>query len=470
MSTVPAASTHQLIPSDIAIGTTLPPGPAHSRLVQTYRYATDPLALLDECARKFGDMFTLRLMGSRPWVMLSSPALVKAMFTAPPDAMHAGEANFSVFGPIAGHASVFTMDERSHLERRQMMLPQFHGDRMRVYFEQIRQITSDAIDGWRLDREFSIHREMQAITLQVIIRAVFGIIPEEHNEDDRELVEALTDLANKAVGSSLLLAPPLQRDLGSWSPWGRVLRIIRRADEAILAAIHRRRAGADTGQRHDILSLLLQSAAEDGSTLTDRQVRDELVVMLMAGHETTGTALAWAFERLLSLPHVEERLRTELSFVAGRKPIESEHLARLEYLDAFVKESLRARPIMPAAGARVVMRPFEIGGYAIPAGVILANAVYLLHQRADIYPEPTAFKPDRFLGKRVIDPYAWTPFGGGMRRCLGMHFALFEMKTVLTTVMWRARLRARTPHARAVPRGFFLIPERGLPVTLTERH
>ena len=186
--------------------------------------------------------------------------------------------------------------------------------------------------------------------------------------------------------------------------------------------------------------------------------------------ETTGTALAWAFERLLSLPHVEERLRTELSFVAGRKPIESEHLARLEYLDAFVKESLRARPIMPAAGARVVIRPFEIGGYAIPAGVILANAVYLLHRRADIYPDPAAFRPDRFLGKRVIDPYAWTPFGGGMRRCLGMHFALFEMKTVLTTVLWRARLRARTPHTRAVPRGFFLIPERGLPVTLTERN
>jgi cytochrome P450 family 110 len=469
MSILPAASTHHAIRSDATSSIGLPPGPTSASLLQTYRYTRNPLALLDECAARFGDIFTLRLVGSRPWVMLSSPALAKAMFTAPPDAMHAGEANFSVFGPVTGPASVLTMDETPHRQRRQLMLPQFHGDRMRVYFEQIRQTTSDAIDAWRPGAEFAMHRVTQAITLQVIIRAVFGIAPEERTAHDRELVEVLTDLANKVVGSSLLLAPPLQRDLGPWSPWGRAVRLIRRADEAILAAIRRRRAAADAAERHDILSLLLQSTAEDGSTLTDREVRDELVVMLMAGHETTATALAWAFERLLSLPDVEARLRTELEFVAGRKPIEADHLSRLEYLDAFLKESLRVRPIAPALGARVVTRPFEIGGYAIPAGSILANAVYLLHRRPDLYPEPTAFKPERFLGKRVIDPYAWAPFGGGIRRCLGMHFALFEMKTVITTVLWHARLRARTPNARPVPRGFFLIPERGLRVALDKR-
>jgi cytochrome P450 family 110 len=256
MSTVPAASTHQVVRSDADVATALPPGPASSSIVQTYRYTQNPLALLDDCAAQFGEIFTLRLLGSRPWVMLSSPSLVKAMFTAPPDAMHAGEANFSIFGPVAGTASVLTMDERSHLERRQLMLPQFHGDRMRVYFEQIRQITSDVIDTWRPGAEFALHRETQSITLQVIIRAVFGVVPEQGNEEDHELVEALTDLANKVVGSSLLLAPPLQRDLGPWSPWGRVLKIIRRADGAILSAIRRRRVAADTAQRHDILSLL----------------------------------------------------------------------------------------------------------------------------------------------------------------------------------------------------------------------
>ncbi len=242
-----------------------------------------------------------------------------------------------------------------------------------------------------------------------------------------------------------------------------------RADDAILAAIRRRRAASDGADRQDILSLLLHASAEDGSKLSDREVRDELVVMLMAGHETTGAALAWAFERLLSLPEVEERLRAELDFMAGRKPIEVAHLSRLEYLDAFVKETLRVRPIMPGSGARVVKRPFEIGGFVIPAGTTLVNAAYLLHRRADLYPDPTAFKPERFLGKRVIDPYEWTPFGGGMRRCLGMAFALFEMKTVITTVLSRARLRTETPHARAVPRGFFLVPERGLRVRLDRK-
>jgi cytochrome P450 len=469
MSIMPAASARHAIRSDTASGVRLPPGPSSSALIQTYRYTRRPLELLDECAAQFGDIFTLRLVGSRPWVMLSSPALVKAMFTGPPDAMHAGEANFSVFGPVMGTASVLTLDETPHRERRQFMLPQFHGDRMRVYFEQIREITTEAVDRWQPGVEFAMHRVTQSITLQAIIRAVFGIAPDKRDEHDQALVQALTDLANKAVGSSLLLAPPLQHDLGPWSPWGRVVRIIRRADEAIFAAIRRRRAAPDAAERQDILSLLLHVSREDGSTLSDREVRDELVVMLMAGHETTGTALAWAFERLLSVPEVEGRLRAELDFMAGRKPIEAAHLSRLEYLDAFIKETLRIRPIMPAAGARVVKRPFEVGGYVIPAGAILVNAVYLLHRRADLYPDPTAFKPERFLGKRVIDPYEWTPFGGGVRRCLGMPFALFEMKTVITTVLSRARLRSRMAHARAVPRGFFLVPERGLRVVLERK-
>ena len=377
--------------------------------------------------------------------MLSSPALVKAMFTAPPDAVHAGEANFSIFGPVTGPASVLTMDETPHRERRQMMLPQFHGDRMRVYFEQIRQITSEAVDTWRPGAEFALHRAMQSITLQVIIRAVFGVAAEERDAHDRELVEALTDLANKAVGSSLLLAPPLQRDLGRWSPWGRVVRIIRRADAAIVAAIGRRRAAGDAGERHDILSLLLQATGEDRiGAHRSRSAR-------RAGRDADGRTRDDRHGAGVGVRTHACRCQTSRSgfepsssSIAGRKPIEVDHLARLEYLDAFVKESLRIRPIMPAAGARVVKRPFEIGGYAIPADTILASAVYLLHRRPDLYPDPTAFKPERFLGKRVIDPYAWAPFGGGMRRCLGMPFALFEMKTVITTVLWRARLRART--------------------------
>ena len=447
----------------------LPPGPSTPSFVQTYRYVRDPLPLLDECAQQFGDMFTIRMLGSVPWVFLWSPALLKTMFTAPPDVLHAGEANFTVFGPIAGEASVLTMDESSHLNRRRLLLPQFHGDRMHVYLDQIRSIAEEAVERWRIGVPFALNHETQQMTLQTIIRGVFGINAERgpstglgtRDAADRELVRTLTDLADNVVGSSLLIARPLQRDWGAWSPWGRVKAIIRRADEAIYHELARRRAASGVEARSDILSLLVQVRDEDGSPLTDREIRDELVVMLMAGHETTGTALSWAFERILSLPEVEQRLREELDAVTGGRPLVAEHLLRLEYLDAVVKETLRSRPIMPAGGARLLRRPIEIGGRTIEPPAILVNAMYLLHRRPELYAEPDAFKPERFLGKRSIDPYEWTPFGGGMRRCLGLSFALFEMKTVVATVLSRVRLRIENPHAAVERRGFFLAPAKG---------
>jgi cytochrome P450 family 110 len=463
------ATTEVPSPTAADVRDGLPLGPASSRLVQTYRYTTDPFDYLDECASRFGEIFTIRLLGTRPWVVLTAPSLVKAMFTAPPDVVHAGEANFSVFGPIAGPASVFTMDERAHLERRHLLLPQFHGERMRVYFDLMRRIVSDTVAHWPEGEAFSLHPQMQQITLKTILTGVFGVPADARDARDRALADALIDLANNAVGSSLLLMPALQRDLGPWSPWGRVVRIIRRADAAIYEEIRRRRTEPDAASRPDILSLLLQVCDESGAPLSDRELRDELVVMLTAGHETTGTALAWAFERILSLADVEARLRRELADVVGEGPLDASHLSKLEYLDAFIKESLRIRPIMPMAGARLVQRPFEIGGYRVPPGAIVANSMYLLHRRSDVYPEPEAFRPERFLGKRVIDPYEWAPFGGGIRRCLGMPFAIFEMKTVIATVLLEARLSTSRPNARAVPRGFFVVPRDGLRVALESR-
>ena len=443
----------------------LPPGPSLPSIVQTYRYVRNPLPLLDECARQFGDIFTLRLLGTYPWVFVWSPPLLKTLFTAQSEAVHAGEANASVFGPLAGDASVFTMDESAHLDRRRLLLPQFHGDRMRVYFDLIHRIASDAVRRWRPGAPFAMNHETQQMTLQAIIRAVFGV--DTSNGQSSELVEALTDFANQAVASPLLLARPLQRDWGPWSPWGRVVRLKERNDAALYREIQRRRS-AEPGDREDILSLLLQVRYEDGAPLTDEQLRDELVVMLMAGHETTGTALSWAFERILSLPDVERRIREELNTVVGSGTMTAAHLSQMEYLDAVVKESLRIRPIMPVGGARLVKRTFAIGGHEIPPGAIVVNAMYLLHRRQDLYPEPDEFKPERFLGKRMIDPYEWTPFGGGVRRCLGYAFALFEMKTILATVLSQARLHIEHPNAATVRRGFFLAPAGGPSVVLDE--
>jgi cytochrome P450 family 110 len=463
MSTVvdpPSPRTQDAVPAPEPARTALPPGPAMSSLVQTWRYARKPLPLLDECARQFGDIFTLRLLGTHTWVFLCSPPLIKTLFSIPPALAHGGAANASVFGPITGTSTVFTIDGEAHLARRRLLLPQFHGDRMQVYFTQVRDIATEAVNRWPRGQFFSIHAETQRITLTTIVRAVFGIEDDREDAESTKLIEALTRLANDAVGSSLLLARGLQIDLGRWSPWGRLMAIVRRADAALLGEINRRRVAPPDPNRQDILSLLLQVRQEDGSPLSDRQLRDELVTMLMAGHETSGTALAWAFERVLSSPQVEERLRAELERVVGNDPFSAAHLSRLEYLDATVKESLRIRPIMPAGGGRVLQKPLEVGGYVIPAGVLLINGVYLLHRRPDLYPDPETFNPDRFLGKR-IDPYEWTPFGGGVRRCLGMAFALFEMKVVIATVLLRTRLRIERPNVPVARRGFFLAPAGG---------
>lgn len=450
----------------VDLNTSLPPGPKSSSLVQTWRYARNPLPLLDECATQFGDMFTIRLLGTHTWVFLWSPALIKTLFTLPAELGHAGEANASVFGPISGSSTVFTIDEHAHLARRRLLLPQFHGDRMQVYFTQVRDIAAQAVARWPKQGFFPMHAETQQITLATIVRAVFGIEADRADAETSGLIEALTRLANDAVGSSLLLARGLQIDLGRWSPWGRLMAIVRRADAALFREIARRRAAPVDPARQDILSLLLQTRQDDGSPLTDRQVRDELVTMLMAGHETSGTALAWAFERILSSPEVEARLRAELASVVGTEPLSAAHLPRLEYLDATIKESLRVRPIMPAGGGRVLQKPLEVGGHVIPAGVLLINGVYLLHRRPELYPEPDAFKPERFLGKR-IDPYEWTPFGGGVRRCLGMAFALFEMKVVVATVLLKTRLRIERPDVPVERRGFFLAPAGGPRVTVS---
>jgi len=445
----------------------LPPGPSTPSVVQTYRYVTKPLPLLDECAMQFGDIFTLRLLGTYPWVFVSSPSLLKAVFMAPPDLVHAGEANASVFGSLSGNASVFTMDEGAHLDRRRLLLPQFHGDRMRVYFDLINQIATGVLSRWQPGVPFAMNHETQQMTLQAIIRAVFGV--DTKSGENAELVDALTQFANRAVASPLLLARPLQRDWGPWSPWGRIVRLVRRTDAAIYREIETRRRARNATEREDILSLLLQVRYDDGSPLTDQQVRDELVVMLMAGHETTGTALSWAFERILSLPDLEASIRRELDAIVGNSELRAEHLPQLEYLDAVVKESLRIRPIMPVGGARLVKRELEIGGHLIPPGAILVNAMYLLHRRPDLYPEPDAFRPERFLGKRIIDPYEWTPFGGGIRRCLGYFFALFEMKTILASILSQARLRIEKPNAAVTRRGFFLAPAGGPSVVLDTR-
>ncbi|MCC7540841.1 MAG: cytochrome P450 [Deltaproteobacteria bacterium] len=438
----------------------LPPGPQSAAIFQTIRYVTKPIPLLEECRAKHGDIFTLKLVGSGDWVFLTKPEHLKEMFTGEPEVLHAGEANKSVFGAITGSSTVLTMDDKEHLARRRLLLPPFHGERMQEYVDITRDITLARAGSWGAGQVVTMQAETQRMTCDVILRAVFGL---DDSADGKRLGDLLTRLAEIGLGSPILLVPALQIDLGRFSPWGKIVHIIEQTDEALYAEIRRRRTEPIEG-KSDIMSLLLQVKDEEGNQLSDKELRDELVTMLLAGHETTATGLAWAFERALALPDVLAKLRAELDTVVGSEPLSRSHLPKLEYLDAFVKETLRFRPIMPIGGSRKLTRDTKLGGYDLPAGTTVTNCLYLLHRRPDVYDDADEFRPERFIGVKTPNPYEWTPFGGGIRRCIGLAFALLEMKVVLAAVLGGWDLELTVPEVAVERRGFFMAPEGGPPI------
>lgn len=444
------------------LSSSLPTATRVPRVAQVALWVTRPFAFLDHCARRHGDAFTMQFPGMPPQVVFSSPAAIRQVFTGDPEVLHAGEGN-AFLQPVLGSHSLLLLDRAAHLRQRRLLLPAFHGERMQSYATVMRDVTDAAVDRWALDRPFALAPELQAITLEVIVRTVFGIEQGPRLADFSRLLATFADSGN----SPMLFTPPLQVDLGPRSPWGRVARTIREVDDALRAEVARRRAEGTAG-RGDVLSMMLEARDEHGDPMTDAELRDELVTLLMAGHETTATSLGWALAEILAHPEVAARIDAELRAVVGDGPLEPAQVAQLPYLDATVREVLRLRPILPVV-ARVLKAPMEIGGYALPAGVMVMPCIYLTHRRPELYPEPEALRPERFLGARV-DPYAWLPFGGGTRRCIGMAFALYEMKVVLATILRRARLSlARGYVARVARRGITLAPSKGAPVVMHAR-
>ncbi|HZR80831.1 MAG TPA: cytochrome P450 [Candidatus Binatia bacterium] len=443
----------------------LPPGPTAPALVQLLRSGFRPVAFLEDCARRYGDPFTVRLPGTPPLVFFSDPDAIKDIFTGDPETHRAGEANVDL-APMLGQHSLLMLDGARHLRERRLMLPAFHGERMQLYARVMREITARAIATWPVGRPFPIHREMQAITLDVILRTVFGF------DDGAELVRlrarllALIAYVTGPLGV-VLFVPWLQADLGPLSPGGRFVRHARGVDELLYAAIARRRAEGTAG-RDDILSMLIDARYDDGTAMDDQALRDEMVTLLLAGHETTATSLAWAFHHVLARPDVLEKLRAELARVVGDEPVEARHIAALEYLDAVIKETARMKPVVPNVGRRLQV-PTRIGGHLLPAGSVASPCIYLTHHRPDVWPDPERFLPERFLGTRP-SPYAFFPFGGGVRRCLGAAFATYEMKIVLAEVLSRAALRpAPGSDVHVVRRTVTFAPSAGMPVVLDSR-
>jgi cytochrome P450 len=403
------------------------------------------------------------MAGIGRFALFSSPAAIRQIFIGDPAVLHGGETS-EPLAPVVGTYSLLRLDEAEHVRERKLLLPPFHGERMQAYAEVMREATDAAIDRWPLGEPFAMHGPMQEITLAVILRAVFGLTDSRRTDALASLLTELLDCAQ----TPWVLLEVFQRDWPG-TPWRKFLRLRAQIDEALFAEIARRRAEGTAGEaRTDILALLLAARREDGSGMSDRELRDELMTMLVAGHETTASTLAWTFERMLANPSVLARAQSEIARVVGDGPLSPAHLPRLEYLDAVVKETLRLRPILPLT-ARKTTAPVEIGGYQIPARELVGACIYLAHLREESFPEPEAFRPERWEGIKP-DPYTWLPFGGGARRCIGMAFAQYEMKVVLAATLARARLRlAPGRDTRVVRRGITLVPSGGTRVVLDAR-
>jgi cytochrome P450 family 135 len=425
-----------------------PPGSRAPAFAQAVNYARDPLGFLTRHQRRYGDIFSVRFPFFGRLVYVARPDLVKALFTGPPDVFHAGEANATVLEPALGPHSVLTLDDEPHMRQRKLLLPPFHGERIERYGELIVAMTRREMESWPVGEPFALRPHTQRITLAVIMRAVFGV----HDEQRLERFERLIDDFARRVGV-ITSFPFLRRDLGRLSPWNRFVRSREALDEFIYEEIRLRRAAPGHEERDDVLSLLLGTRDEEGEAMSDRELRDELVTVLGAGHETTATGLAWAVERLVRNPDVLAKLRD--SIATGQE----------DYLNATVKETLRARPVILDV-ARKLKAPATIGGYELPAGIFVLAAIAGLHYREDLFPDPHRFRPERFLDGKA-DNYAWIPFGGGVRRCIGAAFAEYEMRLILREFVERADLRAVDQKPEPVRvRNITLAPAKGTMVVL----
>jgi cytochrome P450 len=440
MSTTPAPPTPHL-----------PSGPESPAWWQLVRFAGDPLGLLDACHRRFGDAFTLDIAGNGRFVMLSDPAAVRDVFRGDPEVLHSGEAN-ALFTATVGRRSVLVLDGPPHARQRRVLVPPMKGERMRAFFDAMRRETVEAARAWPLDSPSPALPILRRITLRVILRTALGLAPGPEMDRFERKMDAFLSNGRQRYALVLMTIVPIQRLSGSrWVPLFRQLSDL---DDDLFALIAARRRGDQPTSGENVLDDLLAATHEDGSPLDDREVRDALITILIAGHDSTALALAWALVEIVPRPEAVDRVTDELSRVTGGGPPEAEHLPALEYLDAAIRESLRRSPVVPFV-VRKAVRPFAAGGREYPAGVVLCPCSYLVHRREDLYPDPDRFRPERFL-ERKFGPHEWFPFGGGNRVCLGLTFALYEMKVLLATLLSRVRL-ARPAGARSRARRYGLI-------------
>jgi cytochrome P450 len=432
----------------------LPPGPSYPSLIQGIGLWSRPYAYFERCRERYGKRFTVRFPFSPPFVAVTEPDQVKEVYTAPADVLHPGEGTV-VLEPLVGRNSVLLLDEDAHMEQRKLMLPAFHGERMQKLASLVNEVAEQQIERWSEERAPALQPRLQALTLEIILRAVFGLDPGPRLDALRDRLTTLLAYGDKPM--TLLPQPPLwlMRLTNRVGPLAGFLDIRERVDRLLFEQISERRREA--GVRDDVLSMLLEARHEDGTPMSDQELRDELMTLLAAGHETTASTLAWAFERVAREHAVRRRLVAEVD--SGDDD---------SYLTATIQETLRRRPVLPNTAPRLVKRPVEIGGWLYPAGCALVANAYLLHHDPDVYPQPYAFRPERFL-EEPPGTYTWIPFGGGRRRCLGASFAMLEMKIVLPAVLRAYELESIGPHEAPRRRNITVRPGRGARVGFAKR-
>jgi len=460
--TIPTENTH----SQNHATNKLLDGPKDARFVQTVRGILNPLYYLDSNYQRYGDIFLSQSSIFPPQVIISNPQAIQEIFTADAKLFKSGTVNHITL-PLVGSNSLLLLDGARHLQQRKLLMPPFHGERMKAYGQIIRNTTEKVINNWTPGKSVIAQSTMQQISLEVILHAVFGLSEGERYQQIQQLMINMFSLFSNPLNATFLFIKSLQKDLGAWSPWGGFLRQRQRLDELLYQEIRDRKTlSQPLGE--DILSLLISARDEAGGPMSDVELRDELMTILFGGHETTATALAWALYWIHYIPEVREKLLQELNSL-DVKNCDPARITKLPYLNAVCCETLRIYPVLFFTFPRLVQAPMQLMGYNIPKGMVLSPCIYLVHHRPDIYPEPKRFKPERFL-ERQFSPYEYLPFGGGNRRCIGMAFAMFEMKLVLAKVLSRYSLElAENSPVMPVRRGVTMAPAGGVRLAVKGR-
>ncbi len=429
-----------------------------SPLRQLINWIARPYDFLDDCAKSYGDIFTIRLMGVPPLVILSDPQAISEIFATDAKKFNAGKNN-EVVKPFGGNNSLVLLDGDRHKRERKMLMPPFHGEKVKSYGKIICQVTEQVASTWQPQQPFLASKAMQEITLEVILHAVFGLSEGERYQQIKPLLANLLDMSGSPLRASPLFFPVLQQDWGAWSPWGKLVRQRQQVYDLLQAEIDQRRSQPEI-KGNDILSLMLLARDEDGQPMTDIELQDELMTMLAVGHDTTASALTWALYWIHKLPAVKDKLLQELDSQGNDSELLA--IAKLPYLTAVCNETLRIYPVAITAFARTSRISVEIAGQQFAPETTLVPCIYLVHHREDLYPEPKQFKPERFL-ERQFSPAEFIPFGGGNRRCLGYALAMLEMKLVLATIMSKYELTlANKKPEKPSRRGVTMAPANGV--------